>query len=199
MWTLLKPAGLVESNQPSFKGALSIPVHWYYTCSRDCKYNINNSDERMTKVNKDLKHQAHNTDKHAKLTASCWKQSDAHLDFQNGSCWQKCKQPAAGGIWVIILLKVKPGLLGDGLHMTTESVWSREGISIQIYLVGICSEALAFKSSVDEPLGHRNLSNLLSTCSAVFCTHCYFFSAFLSPTISNIILLLRSISANYSA
>ena len=82
------------------------------------------------------------------------------LSFTVTAAGRRSKQPAAG-IYVITLLMGKPGLLGDGLHMVEESVWSREGISIQIYLVGICSEAvsLAFKSSVDISLGHRNLSN----------------------------------------
>lgn len=57
--------------------------------------------------------------------------------------------------------------------MIAESVWSREGISIQIYLVAVCSEALAFKSSVDESLGHRNLSNWTLLFKHMFCSILY--------------------------
>lgn len=97
MWTLLQPAGLVQSNQPFSRG----PYPYQYTgtthapgitstASRTQNDQVQHQEVRMTKVNQDMKPQAHNTHKHAKFT-SYWKWSDAHLDFQNGSCRQKCK------------------------------------------------------------------------------------------------------------
>lgn len=163
---------------PSLPGesVISLPVRRYCICSRDYKYNVENSDDRMTKVNKDMKHkQTHKIYCFLTLFQFLLESIRCSSSFTVTAADRKCKQPAAG-IYVIILLMGKPGLLGDGLHIcVAESVWSREGISIQMYLLGICSEAvsLAFKSSVDVSLGHRNLSNQALFFKHTFCSILY--------------------------
>lgn len=61
-------------------------------------------------------------------------------------------------------------MLGDGLHVVDlcRAGSGGQGISNQINLVSICSEAdpLAFKTSVYVSLGHRNLKS-----SALFFNH----------------------------
>lgn len=96
------------------------------------------------------------------------------LSFTMTAAGRRCKQPAAS-ICVIILLMGKLGWFGDGPHMMEESTWSKEGVSIQVYLVGICSEAVSldFKYSVDIFLGHRNLSNLALFFKHIFCSILY--------------------------
>lgn len=184
---------------PSLLGGpdMSMPVCRYCLCSRDCRCNLTNSGDRMTKVNKDMKSWLNCTYTLSLVfitPSSYWNWSAVHLIFhrrktQGASSRYLSDNPLSG----------EGRFVWDGGHMIEESMWSTD---IQISLVGVCSEAVspALKSSVNVSLCHRNMSNLalfLSTHSVMFCTH--FFSASLSRIISNSNLLLHNISANYAA